>query len=70
MLLPAIANKLKGFRQERDLSVTQVARYLDVSRQTIYNWENGSAEPSIDHLSRLLDFYHVTLTFHFEKQTQ
>ena len=31
-------------------NVAETARRLDVSRQTIYNWTDGSKVPSIEHI--------------------
>ena len=34
---------------EGESNVAETARALDVSRQTIYNWTDGSKVPSIEH---------------------
>jgi len=43
----AINNKMKQARKERDISQTELARRIGVSRQTINMIENGDYNPTI-----------------------
>lgn len=44
---------LKKMRDRLDLTVSVLASILQVSTQTIYNWEAGSTRPSQDQLVRI-----------------
>lgn len=56
-----IADKIKNARTIKKLTQEQVAEDLNVSRQTISNWENGSNMPDISLLAELADFYDVSI---------
>ena len=43
-----IADKIKNARTIKKLTQEQVAEDLNVSRQTISNWENGKSLPDIE----------------------
>lgn len=45
-----IADKIKNARTIKKLTQEQVAEDLNVSRQTISNWENGVSVPNINTL--------------------
>jgi DNA-binding transcriptional regulator YiaG len=50
------ADRLRAFRSRLGLSVRDLARLLEVSEQTIYNWETASTRPQpamIDTIARL-----------------
>lgn len=56
--MPTFAEKLHEVRKARDFTQDQLAKEMNVSRQTISHWENGRAVPDIDtikHLSQVLD---------------
>lgn len=48
-------------RKERNLTQTEVAESLFVSRQTIANWERDKTLPDIESLIRLAEFYQLSL---------
>lgn len=48
-----LGEKIRKMRKEKNLSQEQLAEKLDVSRQTISNWENGKFYPDIDSLVNL-----------------
>lgn len=48
-------------RIEMKLTQEDVADRLDVSRQTISNWESGSVSPTIDKVNELAKLYNVTI---------
>lgn len=51
-----IAERIKNARNKRSLSVADVAKTLDVTRQTVYNWEETGEirENSLDDLCGVL----------------
>lgn len=53
--------QLKEIRRKKKLTMEQVANALGVTKQTIYNYENGYRTPSVEHLSRIADVYGITI---------
>ena len=56
-----IGKKLKEARQMSGLTQENVAEKLNVSRQTISNWENDKTIIDSHSLIRLADFYQISL---------
>ena len=57
--MPTFAEKLHEVRKACDFTQDQLAKEMNVSRQTISHWENGRAVPDLDtikHLSQVLDY--------------
>lgn len=52
---------LQGLRNDTKLTQEQVAEKMDVSVNTIQNWEHGRAAISKKNLHKLLDLYKVDL---------
>lgn len=52
---------LKQERKKMQLTQEEVAKELNVSRQTISSWENERSYPDISSLVTLSDFYHISL---------
>ena len=44
-------------------SQVEVAKRLQVTKQTVSNWENGNIQPSIDMLIRLAHLFHVSTDY-------
>lgn len=56
-----IGKKLKNARIEAGLTQDKAAEKIDVSRQTISNWENEKSYPDIISVIALSDLYSVSL---------
>ena len=56
-----IGKKLKNARMSSGLTQECVAEELEVSRQTISNWENEKSYPDIVSVIKLSDIYSVSL---------
>ena len=56
-----IGKKLKNARIEAGLTQEKPAEIIDVSRQTISNWENEKSYPDIISVIALSDLYSVSL---------
>ena len=52
---------LHGLRKDRKLTLKDLADYMNVSTQTIMNWENNIYEPDINNLVKLADFFDVSI---------
>ena len=58
-----LSDNLKKFRKSSNLTQSQVAEKLHVSRKTISGWENSHSTPDIVNISKLSDIYHVSLDY-------
>ena len=56
-----IADKIKNARTIKKLTQEQVAEDINVSRQTISNWENGKSLPDIVSIIRMSELYDLSL---------
>lgn len=52
-------NIIRELREEKGISVHQLAKYLRTSRQNIINWEKGTAAPSEIQLRKIANFFNV-----------
>lgn len=53
------AQRLKELRQEKHLSMKQLAKELNTTDATISNWENEINEPKISYLVAIAQFFNV-----------
>lgn len=58
-----IADSLKNLRLEKNLSVIELAKIVNISHQNIYRWEAGKVLPSIIQLIVLSEFYSCSLDY-------
>ena len=57
---------VKNLRTAHSLNQVQLAGILDVSKQTVSNWENNNILPSIDMLVRIADYFRVSTDYLLE----
>ena len=57
---------IKELRLSHNLNQVQLADELNVSKQTISNWENNNILPSIDMLVKISKFFSVNTDFLLE----
>lgn len=55
--------RLYTLRKERGLSQEELANEVGVSRQAVQKWESGAAQPSLDKLTALAEYFGVTLDY-------
>ena len=53
--------QLKKLREEAGESQYSFAKKFGVAQSTIGNWESGTREPNLDSISRLADYFGVTV---------
>ena len=53
-------DQVKALRLARNLNQVQLAEHLNVSKQTISNWENNNILPSIEMLMSISDYFCVS----------
>lgn len=54
-------NKLKYYRAKQGLSQSDVAEKLNISRQSISNWENSKTAPDLNSLKALSKLYKASI---------
>lgn len=61
MIKMKFEENLRELRKSRGMSQEEMAEHLQVSRQSVSKWENGSAMPELDKLLQLCELFHCTL---------
>lgn len=61
-----LGDVIKRLRTSHNLNQVQLAKSLNVSKQTVSNWENNNILPSIDMLVKLSDFFSVSTDYLLE----
>ena len=56
-----LGNKILKIRKDNKMSQEQFAEILNVTRQTVSNWENGKNYPDIETLIKISDKFNVSL---------
>lgn len=56
-------NNLKILREERNLTLREMAALINVSNNAISQWENGKRQPDNQMLIKLADFFDVSIDF-------
>jgi len=56
-----IAANLRQFREERDLSQTDLGKIIGKAKTTISTWERGESMPDAAMLYRLATYYNKTI---------
>lgn len=56
-----LGERLKKAREDKKLSQADVAKELNISRQSISKWENDRVSPDVDNLIRLSNLYNLSL---------
>lgn len=54
-----LSDNIKKYRLLRKLSVKELAQEMEVSRQTIYDWEKNLHSPSADDVERLAGIFKI-----------
>ena len=67
----SLSNRINYFRQKAGMTQEQIAEQMNVTRQTVSNWERGLNEPDFASLCRLAEVLGVTLNdFAQEEETE
>lgn len=59
-------DNIKSLRLAYNLSQVQLASELNVSKQTVSNWENNNILPSIEMLVKIAHYFNVTTDYLLE----
>ena len=52
--------RLREFRALKRISQEELGKRFGVSKQTVSNWENGNATPSLDMFQNLVSYFNTT----------
>lgn len=55
--------RIRGLREDADLSQTELAQIFRVGQKTISNWENGRNEPPYEILKKYAEKFQVTTDY-------
>ena len=58
-----IAERIRELRDKHNLTQSDLARRLSVTRSSVNAWEMGISVPSTDRLAELAIFFHTTTDF-------
>ncbi len=58
-----LANRMRELRKAAGLTQDEVAKYLNIERQTYCNYENQNRTPPLEIVLRLSDYYHVSVDY-------
>lgn len=64
-----IGTLIKSARKKSGLTQEQSAEALNISRQTLSNWENGKTYPDIISVIKMSDLYSVSLDYLLKEET-
>ncbi|SDC08034.1 Helix-turn-helix [Terribacillus halophilus] len=56
-----LGEKLKHFREQKNMSREELAQKMNVSRQAVYKWETNKGYPDIDNLIQLSNLFEITI---------
>ena len=57
----SLGSRLKQLRKARDMTQSQLADDLFVSRKTVSSWETGRNQPDLQTICRLASYYQLTV---------
>lgn len=61
--MSVFANNIRWLRLKKRLTQEQLAFELDVSQQTVSQWERDIAKPRTDDLVRIAEFYKCSIDY-------
>lgn len=57
------AKKLKELRKKNKITQKELANYLNVTQNAVFNWEKEKCEPNMDTLIKLANFFDVSIDY-------
>ena len=58
-----LGQNIRMLRQARGLSQVDLGKRLNVSKQSIANWENDNIKPAVETLVQMADFFSVSTDY-------
>ena len=62
-MMISFKDRLKELRLEKNLTQTDLAKVVNMSKMAISHWEKGNSEPSINQLIILSEFFEVSVDY-------
>lgn len=63
MVIHLFGDKLKELRISKNLSQEELSEILEVGKSSISNWETGKATPTFDMLTKIAQYFGVTIDY-------
>ena len=63
-----IKDKLKELRKKNNLTQVEFAKIFNISNGTVGNWEAGIRQPDHEMLSKIADYYNVSVDYILERE--
>lgn len=64
-----IADRIKLLRQENDMTQSDLARILGITRSSVNAWEMGISVPSTQYIIEMSRFFHVSTDYIMDVDT-
>ena len=61
--MPVFTDRLKQLRAEKHITQKQLADFLNVTQNAVFNWENGKRKPSIEMIEKIAVFFNVSPSY-------
>ena len=58
-----VADRIKQLRQSNDMTQTELAKKLNITRSSVNAWEMGISTPSTTYLVELANLFHVSTDY-------
>lgn len=62
--------RLKELREEKGLFQRELANIFHISKNSVYNWENGISEPNIDLLIKLANYFECSIDYLLGRESE
>lgn len=56
-----VGKNIKFFREKKNITQSELADKLCVTRQAVSNWENGKTEPDIEMLNKIASVLEISI---------
>jgi transcriptional regulator with XRE-family HTH domain len=63
-----LKDKLKELRKKNNLTQVEFAKIFTISNGTVGNWESGIRQPDNEMLSKIADYYGVSVDYILERE--
>ncbi len=63
MIMEIFTQRLKELRKERGLTQKQLAEVLETTDDSIFSWEKGRSQPSIETLQKICNYFNVSADY-------
>ena len=64
-----LSENIKSLRLQNGMNQVDFAKKMCVTKQCVSNWENDNVLPSIEMLTRIADYFHVSTDFLLGRNT-